>query len=271
MLEGRGDVSQILTDQSSAGGRALVDLIIPRGSESLIKRVQAQVNAAGTGIPVLGHSSGVCHVYVDARADEEKARKIVLDSKCNYPAACNAMETLLLHEDHVKSGLAQEICEDLIDHEVEVFVGPKLRQMALDFTKTFKSAPSFSTEYSDKKCTVEIVSSLDEVIQHIDSFGSSHTDTIVTEDQATADKFLQGVDSACVFHNVSTRFADGYRFGLGAEVGISTGRIHARGPVGVEGLLTTKWILRGEGQLVGDIELKKGTYPRDTPKTAQAV
>ncbi|VDL96221.1 unnamed protein product [Schistocephalus solidus] len=265
LLEGRGDVSQILADQSRAGGRALVDLIVPRGSESLIRKVQAQVNAAGTGIPVLGHSSGVCHVYVDSKADEEKARKIVLDSKCNYPAACNSMETLLLHEDHVKSGLAEKICDDLLEHEVEVFVGPKLHQMSLDFAKAFKSAASLSMEYSDKKCTVEIISTLDDVIQHIETFGSSHTDTIVTEDQSVAEKFLRNVDSACVFHNASTRFADGYRFGLGAEVGISTGRIHARGPVGVEGLLTTKWILRGEANLVGDVELHERMRSKELP------
>ncbi|BHF72836.1 hypothetical protein SprV_0401590700 [Sparganum proliferum] len=237
LLEGREDVSRILADQSRTGGRALVDLIIPRGSESLIRRVQHQVNTAGTGIPVLGHSSGVCHVYVDSQADGEKARKI--DSKCNYPAACNSMETLLLHKDHVASGLAERICEDLNEHEVEVFVGPKLREMSLDFTKTLKAAPSLSMEYSDKKCTVEVVSLLEDAILHIETFGSSHTETIVTEDSA--------------------------------EVGISTGRIHARGPVGVEGLLTTKWILRGEGHLVGDFELKKEICPKESLTADQSV
>nr|VZH98833.1 unnamed protein product [Spirometra erinaceieuropaei] len=271
LLEGREDVSRILADQSRTGGRALVDLIIPRGSESLIRRVQHQVNAAGTGIPVLGHSSGVCHVYVDSQADAQKARKIILDSKCNYPAACNSMETLLLHKDHVTSGLAERICEDLIEHEVEVFVGPKLREMSLDFTKTLKAAPSLSMEYSDKKCTVEVVSFLDDAILHIETFGSSHTETIVTEDKSAAEKFLRNVDSACVFHNASTRFADGYRFGLGAEVGISTGRIHARGPVGVEGLLSTKWILRGEGHLVGNFELKKEMCLKESLTADQSV
>lgn len=201
-----------------------------------------------TKIPVLGHAEGICHLYVDASADIEKAIRIIIDAKTDYPSACNAVETLLIHRKLVESKSAEFIVRRLKDAKVEIFTGPKATQ----FWK-FPTAKSLHMEYSRNAITIEVVDNIDQAIAHIHHYGSSHTDGIIAEDRSIAEKFLQNVDSACVFHNASTRFADGYRFGLGAEVGISTGRIHARGPVGLSGLLTTKWLLRSEtGHIVKD-------------------
>jgi delta-1-pyrroline-5-carboxylate synthetase len=215
----------------------VIDLVIPRGSNAMVRQIQQN-----TRIPVLGHADGICHVYIDAAADPSMALEIALDAKTDYPAACNAMETLLVHRDF--EGL-EGVLEGLRRAGVTLHQGPET---------------DFRTEYGDLACSVRVVAGLEEAIAHIHAFGSGHTDAIITADRALAQAFLDRVDSACVFHNASTRFADGYRFGLGAEVGISTSRIHARGPVGVDGLLTTRWQLFGSGDTAGPFSSGERTF-----------
>ncbi|KAL0674329.1 hypothetical protein Bca4012_002310 [Brassica carinata] len=218
----------------------VIDLVIPRGSNKLVSQIKST-----TKIPVLGHADGICHVYVDKACNVDMAKRIVSDSKLDYPAACNAMETLLVHKDHEQNGVLNDLIFVLQNNGVTLYGGPKASKIM-----NIPQAPTFNHEYCSKACTVEVVEDVYAAIDHIHRHGSAHTDCIVTEDPEVAELFLRQVDSAAVFHNASTRFSDGFRFGLGAEVGISTGRIHARGPVGVKGLLTTRWILRGNGQVV---------------------
>ncbi|KAG9155169.1 hypothetical protein Leryth_011143 [Lithospermum erythrorhizon] len=221
----------------------VIDLVIPRGSNSLVSQIKNS-----TKIPVLGHADGICHVFVDKSANVNMARQIVSDSKLDYPAACNAMETLLVHKELSTTDAFQELIHELKQEGVTLFGGPKACAL-LDIEETH----TFHHEYSCRSCTIEIVDDVHAAIEHINQHGSGHTECIVAEDPEVAECFLRQVDSAAVFHNASTRFCDGARFGLGAEVGISTSKVHARGPVGVEGLLTTQWVLRGSGQVVKGI------------------
>ncbi len=236
-VEGREAVAELLGLQES------IDLVIPRGSGELVRSIQES-----TRIPVLGHAEGVCHLYLDASADPAMAAQLAVDGKCDYPAACNATETLLVHRGFLPH-LAQ-VGRALQDQGVELRADEESRAHVAGAKPV--SDDDWRAEYGDLILAVKTVGGVDEAIDHIHRYGSAHTDAVVTEDEEVARRFLNGVDSASVFWNASTRFADGYRYGLGAEVGISTSRIHARGPVGVEGLLTTRWLLEGHGQGAGD-------------------
>jgi delta-1-pyrroline-5-carboxylate synthetase len=214
----------------------VIDLVIPRGGNELVSYIKAN-----TRIPVLGHADGICHVYIDESAPSDAACRIVVDAKTDYPSACNAMETLLLHKATLRNGVAMDILMRLRKSGVKCLGGPNAMKMGLCDVP----AEKLKCEYGDLTCMVEVVENLEEAVEWIHTYGSGHTEAIVcSEDSPAGEEFLKRVDAACVFKNASTRFADGFRFGLGAEVGISTGRIHSRGPVGVDGLLTTKWILR---------------------------
>jgi glutamate-5-semialdehyde dehydrogenase len=218
-----------------------IDLLMPRGSSEFVQYIKDN-----TKIPVLGHTEGVCHVYVDDTADIEMATDIAYDSKVQYPAVCNAAETLLVHED-VAAEFLPAIAEKYAEADVEMRGDERTRSI-LDVDEATQS--DWETEYGDLVISIKVVDSGPDAIDHVNRYGSKHTESIVTEDTESADIFMQGVDAASVFHNASTRFADGYRYGLGAEVGISTGKIHARGPVGLEGLTTYKYYLEGDGHRV---------------------
>jgi glutamate-5-semialdehyde dehydrogenase len=220
----------------------LVDMVIPRGSKSLVEYVQAN-----TRIPVLGHSEGICHIYVDRAADQELAIRVIADAKLDYPAACNAVETLLVHRD-IAPGFVPKLLQYLREKKIAVHGEKELQALSEDILPVV----DWHCEYGVPELAIGVVDSLDAAIDHIHTHGSSHTESILTEDQEAAEKFLREVDAAGVFHNTSTRFADGFRYGFGAEVGISTSKLHARGPVGLEGLTTYKYVLRGHGQIVGD-------------------
>ena len=219
MVATREEVAELLAMDD------LISLVIPRGSNEMVRSIQER-----TKIPVLGHADGICHVYIDEAADVEKAVKIAVDSKAQYPAVCNAAETLLIHRNFKGTDKVLQALKD---------AGVELRMES-----------EFGHEFLDLIMAVHTVSSIEEAITHIHRYGSRHTEAIVTEDPSTAQRFLNEVDSAGVFWNASTRFADGFRYGLGAEVGISTNKTHARGPVGMEGLLIYKYQLIGNGHIV---------------------
>jgi len=238
LIETREEVAEMLKLDSH------INLVIPRGSGSFVKYVQEH-----TKIPVLGHSEGICHIYVDKYADVKKAIGICFDAKCQYPAVCNAMETMLVHKDIVKRFLPLMI-RKFQQANVEVRGDEKTRKIASGINKATEK--DWDTEYNDSVLSVRIVNNLNEAISHINRHGSKHTDAIVTENKKNADVFMDLVDSASVMWNASTRFADGFRYGKGAEVGISTAKIHARGPVGLEGLVIYKYKLTGKGHVVKD-------------------
>jgi glutamate-5-semialdehyde dehydrogenase len=240
LLHTRADAMELLTLDRD------LDLIIPRGSREMVEFV-----AKNSRVPVLGHGEGICHVYVDRTADIEKALRITIDSKVQYPAACNAAETLLVHQDVAGRFLPHAVSQ-LIDSGVEVRGCPRTVALLAKPEIVPASEEDWSTEYSDLILSVKIVADTDEAIAHIHRYGSKHTETIITEDRAVARHFMDEVDAAGVFHNASTRFADGFRYGLGAELGISTNKLHARGPVGLEGLTTYKYKLFGDGHIVAE-------------------
>lgn len=240
LLQSRSDVMELLRLHGE------VDLLIPRGSKEFVAFMEQN-----SRIPVLGHGEGICHVFVDRAADLNKAVGVTLDSKVQYPAACNSVETLLVHKDIAAAFLPRVVAEL---RKANVEVRGCLRVLALlpEAKLVRATEQDWSTEYSDLILSVKIVDSFEQGLEHIHKYGSKHTECIVTEDRAVAERFLQEVDAAGVFHNASTRFADGYRYGLGAEVGISNSKLHARGPMGIEGLTTYKYKLRGNGHIVAD-------------------
>jgi glutamate-5-semialdehyde dehydrogenase len=237
LLETREHVEEMLKMDES------IDLLVPRGSNEFVKFIMDNSN-----IPVLGHADGICHLYVDEDADLTMASNIVVDAKCQYVAVCNAAETLLVHQ-AVAGKFLPMIKKALSAHEVELRGCPETEAIIEVMSATEED---WRTEYLDTILAVKVVNSVEEAIEHINTYGSGHTDAIVTANQVTANLFLSLVDSANVFWNCSTRFSDGFRYGLGAEVGISTSKIHARGPVGLEGLVIYKWQIRGSGQIVAD-------------------
>ncbi|MCP3977806.1 MAG: glutamate-5-semialdehyde dehydrogenase [bacterium] len=248
-VEGREPVAELLQQDDD------IDLVIPRGSGRLVRSIQSS-----TRIPVLGHAEGICHLYVDGSADPAMARRLAVDGKCDYPAACNATETLLVHRaflPHLTS-----LGRALTAAGVELRADDDARAVLEDARPAAEE--DWSTEYGAPILAVRTVAGLDDAIEHIHRYGSAHTDAVVAEDEQVRRRFLREVDSASVFANASTRFADGFRYGLGAEVGISTSRIHARGPVGVDGLLTSRWLLEGQGQVAGDYGSGKRSFTHRT-------
>ena len=230
----RDDVAQMLTCDK------YINLIIPRGGNKLVKYIKEN-----TKIPVLGHADGICHIFTDESADLEMAQKIIVDAKTQYPSACNSVETLLIHENFKQK---DELLASLQLEEIKLIDKPE----------------SWAFEYGDKILAFKTVKNIDEAIEHINTYGSGHTDCIITKNIENAEKFMNKVDSAGVYFNASTRFADGFRYGFGAEVGISTNKTHARGPVGLEGLTIYKYKLIGNGQIVKDYaEGKKEFHHKD--------
>lgn len=237
-IESREDVQVLLKAEK------YVDLLIPRGSNKFVRYCMDN-----TRIPVMGHSDGICHTFVDKSAVFDKAVKVCVDAKVQYSAACNATETFLVHREILPSFLPL-LEKAFVENNVKIHADAQ----SMKYLKT--AIPMVSgdekNEYLDKECNIIAVEDVKEAVEHINAYGSHHTDAILTESKENASYFVAFVDSADVFVNCSTRFADGYRFGLGAEVGISTSKLHARGPVGLDGLMTTKWILKGQGETVGE-------------------
>lgn len=235
--EQRDEVAELLACHES------VDLLIPRGSNAFVQYIMNN-----TKIPVLGHADGICHIYVDKDFDLEKAIPVIIDAKTQYTAACNAVETLLVHQDALEK-LMPPLQKAFEEYKISL---RGTSDIADRYGSELATEEDFSTEYLDLIISAKTVENIDEAIWHINKYGSHHTDCIITEDNKAAEYFMRMVDSAGVYQNCSTRFADGFRYGFGAEVGISTGKIHARGPVGLEGLVTYKYKLFGNGQIVGD-------------------
>ncbi len=245
LLESRDDVNEMLKMDE------YIDLLIPRGSNEFVRYIMDN-----SRIPVMGHADGICHVYVDSGADLEMAKKITVDSKTQYVAVCNATETLLVDRAVAKEFLPA-LKAEFDKKNVEIF-GDEETVKIIEVKPA--SDQDWATEYLDYIISIKIVSGVDEAIKHINTYGSGHTDSIVTKDKTTAIKFMNLVDSGNVFWNASTRFSDGFKYGFGAEVGISTSKLHARGPVGLDGLLSYKYMLIGNGQIVDDYATNKKQF-----------
>jgi len=257
LVETRVEVDELVKMSS------YLDLIIPRGSNELVQHIQRE-----SLVPVLGHADGICHVYLDEEADELKSNAVTLDSKINYPAVCNAVETLLVHKNFPKIWLA-DICSKMQEAGVELRACEETKRRLKSFPNVkLKKAilDDWKTEYIDLIISIKLVESAEDAVNHINHFGSKHTDVIVTENEKLAEWFMDTVDAAGVFWNASTRFADGYRYGLGAEVGVSNGKIHARGPVGLEGLVIYKYKIYGNGQGVGSYGVGKREFIHEKTK-----
>lgn len=237
LLETRDEVTEMLALDH------YIDLIIPRGSNEFVRYIMDH-----TRISVLGHADGICHVYVDREADLQMAVRVVVDSKCQYVAVCNAAETLLVHQDAAQAFLP--VVHDALTHKGVLLRGCAATRRIIDIPPA--TDDDWRTEYLDLTLSIKVVPDMDAAVDHINTFGSGHTDVIITADRAKAVRFMDRVDSADVFWNCSSRFSDGFRYGLGAEVGISTNKIHARGPVGMEGLLIYQWRMMGKGHVVAD-------------------
>lgn len=218
-----------------------IDLLIPRGSGKMIEFIKQH-----STIPILSHGSGLCHTYIDKTADIDMAIKVTINAKCQRPGVCNATETVLVHRD-IANKVLPKLCKQFFEHDTEVR-GCKLTKVIVPEVKD-ATEQDWSTEYLDKIVSIKVVNSLEEAINHINRYGSKHSESIITEDKKRAEKFLKEVDAAAVFHNVSTRLHDGGVFGLGAEIGISTGKMHARGAMGARELTTTKFVVRGNGNI----------------------
>ncbi len=248
LIETREDVKQMLSMDK------YIDLIVPRGSNSFVKFIKEN-----TKIPVVGHDEGICHLYIDKKAGMKKALDISFDAKCQYPAVCNAMETLLVHKD-IADKFLPKIAERYKDAKVEIRGDDaviKILKGQKGFSVKKAVEKDWATEYNDMIISIKVVNSVEEAISHINKFGSRHTEAIITKDDKSAFKFLNDVDASSVMRNCSTRFADGFRYGKGAELGISTAKLHPRGPVGLEGLVTYKYILVGNGHVVASYSGKK--------------
>src|SRR6476646_1512076 len=247
-LADRADVARILAMDRD------IDLVVPRGSTEFVNYVFQH-----SRIPVLGHGSGICHIYVDSAADLKMAKDVIVDAKVQYTAACNSVEKVLVHQS-VAGGFLPALVAALQSAGVEIRGCPRTINLLPQNQILSATEQDWHTEYGDVKITVKVVSDIDEAIEHINHYGSRHTESILTRDHSAAELFMDEVDAASVFHNASTRFADGFRYGLGAALGISNSQLHARGPVGLEGLLTYKYKLHGSGQTVTDYAQGKRTF-----------
>lgn len=252
LIQSREDVADLLNQDK------YIDLVIPRGSNELVRNIKEN-----TKIPVLGHADGICSIYVDDEFDPTKALRIVVDAKTNYPAGCNAVEQLLINKNIDRQAITN-LLQLLVDAKVTLHVTPAVKPYTELLDQQYvkdAEADAFDKEWLSFDISVDLIDDVDTAINHINAHSSKHTEAIITENEARAQKFMKGIDSSGVYWNASTRFADGFRYGFGTEVGILTNKIHARGPVGLEGLMSYQYQLRGNGHIVGEFVGGGGDKP----------